>query len=380
MLKKIILLFVLLGFAIVATPLTRHEKIIVNKPTHYKNITLNLAEDTLIITNNATLEIENCIIKGIVSPDNPILIQIQSGKLLLKNSYLFATTDRIPPTPSNPSLYSIINVAQGNVDLFNNHFTINKMYSVSLLTTNNFPSDHFIISNNIIKNFHGGFLLKNSSNALISNNHFTNVSISNILTVNGNNNKILSNKIFFSGNNNVGDAIDILDSQNTVISHNYIINGSCYSIFILRSKNVQINNNSVLGGITYGIYITPHIGSTNRFLAQWIQPNAKQASLYPSAEIIVHHNYLSQNRFGLSAKKVDGLYVSDNIFIQHFSNQTARQFWTNNDILLKEILHVEWKNNYYKEAFTQDPHGSNTLSKKIINFPLHGGIMSSALN
>lgn len=344
---------------------------IIDKPTSYKNVTLDLNKGSFVITAKATLELENVTINGTVSPQNPFLIQLTNGKLMLKNSVLNVTVTGIQETPLNPSLFYALVISKGKVEIIGNRFTIDTPYTVGLLTTQNFQTTNFIITNNKIYNFHGAFFLSNSNNALVSDNFFSQVSLSNILTKNGSNNIFQHNIMLLSGNN----GVDILDSSQITFSENHIFSSSCYSIFILRSHDVLVEHNQVTGGKTYAIYIAPSIGSGGAYtahLASLVSDSAKNLT-YKNSGITIINNYLAQNRFGLSAINVDGMEVHNNIFIQRFSNNKQRKFWTNNDILLSDTIHLIWSNNLYKEAFPQVISEPIEKSLKLVEFPAHGG-------
>jgi Right handed beta helix region len=358
---------------IVIAPMTKIES-----NTAYKNVTLDLSAGSFIISKNASLNIENCIVNGTIAPNNPFLINLLNGKLILKNNRFNVTSSNIIPNRNNPSLYNTINIFQGDVTIVNNKFTIDKLYTVGLLITNKSPTSNIDISHNNIHHFHGGLLLRNSHHAIISNNKFSNISSSNIFILEGSNNLIKKNSILFSGNNNNGDGIDITDSDNITLRENYISSASCYSVVILRSKNIFIDKNKIIGGITYAIFISPTaymLGLYHENFSLSFGKNQIKDFAATNININVTNNYLSQNRYGLAAGKVDGLTVRNNTFIQRFSNKNNRKFWTNNDILLKESINVIWDANLYKEAFTQVANDNNARSSNFVIYPLHGGVI-----
>lgn len=352
-------------------------KSVINKPVLFNNVTLDLSHGYFFITGNGKLTIQNSSILGGISPDNPRLIEVNNGTLVLKQNTMNVIADNIPPSPEQISTYNVIRIIQGHVNLANNHFTIDKSYRASLLVTGSLPTDHFVIQKNLIENFNGGFILLYSTNAQISNNKFVHVGISDIYTAYGNENLIDHNIILFSGNNNVGDGIDIINSQNTVIQKNYIASGSCYSMFVMQCQNVQIDQNIITDGITYGIYITSNVSSTDPYSKQLIalqRLTKSPSAIYPNRSIFIRDNWLIQNRYGLAAIDVTQLTVLGNFFSQHFKNSASRKFWTNNDVLLLNVNQVVWNNNLYREATTQAIDESNDLSRKLVTFPPHGGI------
>ncbi len=349
---------------------------IISKDTTYQNASIDLSNGSFQIINNATLKIENCNINGNITPDNPAFFKITSGHLVLKHSTLNVNSAGITSMPQHPALYYIINVLQGDVDIINNKIFTNKDYTVGFLTTGRGATRGIKITNNEISRMHGGILLKNSSHASIKNNKFTHVSSSNIFIMDSVDQMLRGNIIMFSGNNNVGDGIDISDSSHVTITKNYISSGSCYSLMILHGKNISITDNKILSGITYAISIVGSIGeknSTDKYLLELIGPRA--SALAVNQNIAISHNYFSQNRFGIAADNVDVFIVKNNLFIQRFVDNNARKFWTNNDILLKNMANVTWRNNLYKEAYSQDPQGDNSLSNKTVTFPQHGGVV-----
>lgn len=222
-----------------------------------------------------------------------------------------------------------------------------------MLTTTTLATNNIHITDNFIDNLHGGILLRNTHHALIRNNRFQRTSSSNIFIIEGTDTLIEKNTILFAGNNNVGDSIDVVNSDHINLFQNYIASDSCYSIVISGSKNIIIHQNKILGGITYAIYLTPAL-NTN---------------------VTVTNNYFLQNRYGLAGKSIDGLIVKNNLFVQRFRDNASRQFWTNNDLLFRDTANLTWQNNFYKEAYSQDMNGNNKQASKLVEFPLHGGVV-----
>ena len=378
MLKKcrLSLFFILLlitGRFCYAEIITINGKVIIDKPTRYKNVTLDLSRGYFSIVSNGSLEIESSLINGIISPENKQLLQISSGNLILRNNKFNISVRNIPPNPSDSIGYYMINLLQGGVNITNNEFKIDKPYTVGFFVTNQLPNSHLTFDNNKIAYFHGGILLRNTTDSTIVNNQFTNVGLSNILNLECNNNVLIKNSIYFPGNNNVGDGIDIISSDNILISENIIASGSCYSIVISNSNSINIDRNRVMGGITYAIYVEPFL-SKNVLNKHLLNLSVKKKIINKNKNISITNNYFAQNRYGLATINVDGLIVKNNIFVQRFSNNNNRQFWTNNDILLQNTENIIWENNLYKEAFTQESPGCNVNSTKFVIFPLHGGV------
>lgn len=376
---RIVLLFLMVSAKVcIAQTIVIQGKTVIDKPMTYHHVTLDMSHGSFVITNNATLDIENSEINGTLAVDNPFLINVNNGTLKLKNNTVNVTAVGIQAARDSVSLYNTITVFQGAVEIIANHFTIDKPYTAGLFFTGSVPTSNLIIKGNSIHNFHGGVYLSHSVHATVSNNRFSNVSIGNIYSESGTNSVFKKNVILFPGNNNVGDGIDVINSDNTVINNNYISSGSCYSIVIMQSQHVLINRNQIIGGITYAIHVIPGIDASDVY-SHYLLNTVKSANTgdqhYKNSHITISHNYLAENRFGLSVSHVDNLVVEGNVFIQRFQNAKNRRFWTNNDILLKDNTHITWKNNRYKEAFVQTVTGSNAQSLKFVEFPLQGGIV-----
>lgn len=349
---------------------------IIHQDTTYSNVMLDLSQGYFDIQNNAKLVLNNCIVIGTLSPQKPNLIMVGHGSLVLKNNRFKISTVDIMEDHTKQSLFSLLKVLQGKVTIVGNEFLIMKPYTASLLVTDNFYTSDFNISHNRIKYFHGGFILKNSHRAYLAFNQFTRVSISNILLFKNSKAILEKNEILFSGNNNVGDGIDLIDSEDILLNENYLASGSCYSIVILRGKNISLLSNMVIGGITYAIYISgtgmdaghPKLGS---YLMNYLAaPNTPNINL----NIKLVNNYLAQNRYGLAASDVIGLMVEDNIFIQKFLNDKNRIFWTNNEVLLRNVTQLTWLKNRYKEAYPQDSVDDGKRSSHFAVFPPSGGV------
>lgn len=351
-------------------------KTTVDKSTVIENADLDMSNGSFTITNNATLTIKNSRIVGTISPTNPYLFLVETGKLILKNNTVSVNAVDINPTPFHISLYNTINVEQGSAKIVANSFTIDKPYTASLLATKTEITNNIVFAKNRVYSFHGGIILRNSHFSVVANNAFYNVSNSNVFLLESSSSKVLNNTILFAGNNNVGDGIDFVDSRDVILKNNFISSGSCYSIVVMRCKNVIIDKNHITGGITYAITILPSLvlpGNLNEHLADLIGKPASRADI-PSENIIVINNYFSQNRFGLAATTVNGLVVKNNYFIQHFTDTASRLFWTNNDILMRNVTNLIWKNNFYKEAYAQDIRGNNTIASNFVLFPDRGGV------
>jgi hypothetical protein len=353
------------------------SQIIINKPITYKNRVINLTNQSYFITNNAILDIENSIIKGTISPNNPILFYLSSGKIIFKNNKIFITTNNIEPDPVNLTPFHIFMIDEGKIELFSNDFTIDKPYVVNVLMTGEKPTSDFIINENHFKRFHGGLFIYNTKNLYIQNNSFTVVSSANIFINSSVDIQVKKNNMLFSGGNNVGDAIDVLDSDNITISKNYIGSGSCYGILIFNCKNVRINLNTIVGDITYGIDVVSSFSSSknSKYLSLLYNRYSQKKNDIGNFNISITHNFLSQNRFGLVVDNAIGLEISNNYFIQHFSKASDRQFWTDNTILITHTPEMSWFNNFYKEAYTQVNGGDNSQSKQIVLFPKYNGVI-----
>ncbi len=374
----ILLSFVLLNETCLAKTIVLNGKTIINQPTSYENVDLDLSNGYFHIIDNATLKIKNSEIKGTISASNPYFINVSNGNVILENNIFNVQTRDIESTPKKSPYYKVIHVKQGKLSMIGNDFSIDKPFTVALLMTERIPTSDFIIKNNKVYNFHGGFMLSNTSNAFVAGNLLSNVSVTNLFTLNGHENTFTNNIILFSGNNNIGNGVDIIDSDNVLLNKNYISFGSCYSVVILRSRNILIDNNRIIGGITHAIYITSTIGLTDSFNTPFIvldYEDNKKPETYQNKNITITNNYFGQNRFGIAAINVNNLYVKGNVFIQRFTNNNSRQFWTNTDNLFNDVINLTWENNIYKEAFVQSIKESNNISLKYVSYPSRGGVI-----
>lgn len=348
-------------------------KKIIDRPTVYRDVSIDMTNGSFVVINNASLSLIHTKVKGKFSTTNSVLFNILDGHLILNENKFDLDAESIPPNPKATSLYPTISVTKGDVRFTRNNFSVNEPYRASLLLTGYAPTTDFVIRSNKINNFHGGLFLINSNNALVSNNVFSKVSLSNIFTKNSHNNVYSNNKMLYSGNN----GIDIIDSHDIEFKNNYITLSSCYSIFILRSENLLLDRNKIIGGITYAIDIAPTIGLKDPYaqhLLPFVSATGTNPNIFKNKNIRITNNYISQNRFGIATTNLDGLLVENNIFIQKFSTDKNRQFWTNNSILLQDTLHIDWKNNLYKEAFNQNAD-SDPIAFKFVEYPETGGVV-----
>lgn len=348
---------------------------IINQTTKYDHVVLDMTNGSFTLTKNSLLEIKDCIINITISAGNPFFATLNQGHLVLGKNVFNVTTSGITPNSHALSLYHLIQVNQGTLNLTGNQFTVDKPFTVGFITTNlNFITEGFKIYGNRIQNFHGGIYLYNSNNAEINDNSFENVSYANIFNI-GNMSNYKRNIFSFPGNLSLGDAIDIINSDSITIEDNIIASGSNYGIYIMGGQHLFIDNNKITDGLAYGIFIqapTPILINKNSYLTQLLAKYKMKSSA--NSAISITNNYIAQNRYGLAGDLVQGLIAEDNIFIQRFNDSASRQYWTNNDVLLASATNVTWVNNLYKEAFTQDNEGDNSNALNFVSFPAHGGV------
>ena len=345
---------------------------IINTPTSYNNVTLNL-NNGFIIEPGGSLDIENCVVNVQISPGNPYFIYMTTGALTLKNNTFNVSVSGISPSPYTPQPYELIQIDQGALSIIHNSFTVSQPYSVAFLMTNpGFTTTGFMINQNTLQNFHGGVYLSNSNSAQIDENAFTNVSLSNIWN-SGNASELKENIFSFPGNLTTGNAIDLVNSNDMNVSDNIISSSVNYGIHILGSSNLIIRNNKISDGQSYGILIeNPATFKNAKLLATG--KDAKVSAPPANSIITIKGNYIAQNRYGLSADNADTVTVIGNVFIQRFPDPGSRSYWTNNSNLLNNVTNLIWAHNYYKEAFTQDISGINDLTKQFVPFPADGGV------
>lgn len=348
---------------------------LITKPTLYKNTHLTLSEGSFRIEKGGTLDIENSLIDVTLSPSNPYFILLNNGSLILKNNTIHVTANNIIPTPLSQTVYQLIRINAGELNITQNQFSVNQSFSVGLLATQSSSSfNGFTITKNEIWNFHGGFYLAHLTNGELNNNIFHQVSLANILLM-GSNTSINHNDFNFPGNLKPGDAIDIINSENITIQNNIITSSANYGIYVLGGQDIVIDSNKITDGLSYGVFIktaTTRNVSLNPLINNFIPSNLR---FFPNNNITISNNYLEQNRYGLAGEIVGTLTVKDNIFIQRFPDASTRRFWTDNHILLPKTLHLTWINNTYKEAFSQEVPGNNTLSYQFVEFPAEGGVV-----
>lgn len=372
-----LLILLITNVAFANTTIIIHPNTIISFPKTYDGVTLDLSHGNFIIKNHATLTIKNSAVFGTLSKANPVLFagDALGGNIVFLNSQFNIHTAGIAPHPTTQAMQYLVQMGLGNVIMRNNEFTIDNTYTSGLLlTTASISSTGYQIVNNRFEKFHGVLYLIGSDNALIKDNTFFNNSYGNIVLI-GNNGNIIGNKIYFSGNNRLGNSIDIIDSDSINISKNLLLTPTCHGIYIVNSHNLMINNNRVMGGITYAMTILTNpetIDKADTYVKNIIA-NYKIKNLL-SNNITIEHNYMAQNRYGIAATDVDRLIVQHNIFIQRFEDKASRKFWTDNNVLLKNVTHLTWTNNLYKEAFTQAIDGDNSQAYHFVLFPKSGGV------
>lgn len=349
-----------------------HGNQVITTPTSYDNESIDLTDGRFTVNTGGFLTIKNSTVDITISPTNPFFITLNSGGINLKNSTINVKVSGIPQNSELKALYKLIDIAQGNVSITQNNATIDTPFTVSFLETQGIAATTgFIISQNNINMFHGGLYFSNANNATITDNSFMNVSFSNIYN-DGNLNNYNGNSFVFPGNLKSGNAFDIVNSDGITISNNVISSGANFGISIMGGNNVIIDNNKITDSKSYAINIQSSMLKKDKYLPQLV--SSKKLRLLPNSNIVISNNYIAQNRFGLTGSTVDNLIVTNNTFIQRFTDSSIRQYWTNNDNLLSAITNLIWVNNTYKEAFTQNNEGDNTPSLQFVEFPAHGGV------
>lgn len=374
--KKYVTALLLFGFQTTAfADIILHGNQNINSPVTYDNETLNLTDGRFTVNPGGALSITNSTVNITISPANPFFVSLMSGSVKLMNTKVNVKTSGIPQNGDVKAAYKFFDVTQGAVSLDNNSFKINNPYTVSFFETKGTVTNTgYKINDNIIANFHGGLYLNNINEAEVNNNYFTNVSFANIFN-SGDLSKFTNNIMSFPGNFKTGNAFDIINADGITISNNMINSGVNYGISITGGTNIFIDNNQITDCKSYAIYInTPTLKTMqkNQYLSA-LMPAFKK--LQENTNIVISNNYLAQNKYGLAAGDVNTLIVTNNIFIQKFSDTSIRQFWTNNDNLLPTVDNLIWSDNVYKEAFTQENGGDNTPALQFVSFPAHGGVV-----
>lgn len=345
---------------------------VIDQPTTYSNSTLDMSHGSFFIKNHAKLTIINSTIQGTLSPTNPVLFNVETGDLDFQDNNFSIKTTGITPHPLTQSLQYVMQMGLGTVNLKGNTFKMDQSYTAGLLiTSSSVYTKDFQILNNKFTNFHGVLYLINSDNALIQNNVLENNSYGNVVLV-GNYSKVLNNVIMFSGNNHLGNSIDLINSSNILVQNNQLLTPTCHGIYMINNHNITIDNNKISGGITHAINVYTYPETTEVAYLGGLTSVRKTNGV--SSNITITNNYMAQNRYGVAASDVDYLTVSNNYFVQRFITDEARKFWTNNDVLLKNVTHLVWTNNLYKEAFTQEIDGDNSRTKYFVIFPKSGGV------
>ncbi len=356
-----------------AGPIVINGNVVIDKPTTYQNVVIDMSHGRFTINAGGSLKIDNSTINSTISPANPFMVTMTDGSLTLSNNKVNVASTGITPDPTVKSSYPLLVVQTGKVDISNNAFINSNPYSVEFFETQINETHELVIAHNVIKNFHGGLYLTNSHNDNISDNEFDFVSFANIFNSESNNTKIERNLFSFPGNLKAGDAIDVINSKQLNIADNIIASSASYGIFVMGGQKLFITENQITDGKSYGIYIqTPSLAAIKKsYLASALKKELKPVD---NSNIVINNNYIEQNRYGLAGGVVNQLIVTDNVFIQRFQDNSTRQYWTNNDVLLPLATDFTWLNNFYKEAFTQEVPGDNSNTLQFVPFPKTGGV------
>jgi hypothetical protein len=364
------------------------DRVLINKDTvidksiSFNNVILDLDEGRFTVNTGGSLSIENSVINVTISPNNPYLIKLLDGTLILKNTVINVKAENLPQVPDSFSAYTVIDIYKGNVNVSQNQANIDTPFSVAFLNsdwTNAAPTNNMKVNDNVIKNFHGGIGLIFAAHAKINNNKLSNVSNYAILEQNSTAGDITNNIIDFAGNFVSGNAIWLLNDDGISVVNNIIASTAKWpSLQIDAVSNSVFKNNKITDGEDFAISIGPNGAVAKARLQQLISRNKLLKDKHQDTwnhNLSFSNNYMSQNRYGLTAALVDGLTVTKNIFIQKFSNNVNRQFWTNNANLITSTGAYLWTDNIYKEAFTQEVPGDNSKALQFVEFPATGGVV-----
>lgn len=362
------------GFAeqvIVVAPNT-----VISHNTTYNNATLDMNGGNFIVTNNATLTISNSVINGTLSKKNPLLINVDAGNLKLLNNQGHIKVSNVLPHPTTQSLQYVVQLGTASAVLNGNSFDMDKPYASGfLITTASIPTSGINISGNKFMGFHGVLYLVGTDGAVVENNKLIKNSYGNIVII-GSNGKVVGNTIAFSGVNRLGNSVDVIDSNDVLVSKNTLLTPTCHGFYIFNSRNVTVDNNKIFGGITYGMNVLTYpekIDGDDKIYLKHLLANRSLKNTM-SQNITITNNLMAQNRYGIAGSDVQGLNVKNNVFIQRFDDHFARKFWTNNAILLQNVSSLSWDNNVYKEAFSQIVDGNNSNAFHTVPFPVTGGV------
>lgn len=330
-----------------------------------------------VIEGNGLLVIKNSRVDVTLSQANPFFILAKQGKLILENSTFRVRTTNIPGRQRQEATAYLVSAKKAQLQVSNNQFYAESIHTVGLIKIGDWDgkvhSQDHMINNNYINNFHGGLYLFNVSNSTISHNMFKFNSLGSI-NVSGEHVSVDNNRILFSGRFDIGDGILVLPSKNIKIEHNQISNGSCYGMQVIGGEYVEINDNTIVDGITYAIYISSDFNKLNLSQQQIAMLELTNAPVR-NEHIIIANNYLGQNRYALAGDEVSNLKAHDNYIVQRFDDAATRTFFTNNDILFKRLINLTWKNNFYKEAFTQVNGDNLDITKRLYVYPTRGGVI-----
>jgi parallel beta-helix repeat protein len=367
-------MLLLIGNVCFAQTIVVRANTVIDSSTTYDGVDLDFSHGNFIVRNKALLSIQNCHISGTLSPNSPVLINLEDGNLKMTGNSVSIKTVGITAHPLSQSLQYVIQVVQGTVTMTYNTFDIDTPFTAGLLiTTSSMPTGNFSIKNNTFTNFHGVIYLINSNNIAISNNIFMKNSYGHIVLI-GNNILVDHNKIYFSGGDHLGNAIDIIDSDTVTVSKNELYTPTCHGIYVLSSRNLTIDGNRVYGGITYAINVLTYAEALRKDEPILKSLGNYKSKIVLSENVVITNNFMSQNRYGIAASDVNNMTIKNNYFSQRFVDDASRKFWTDNNILLNNVTSLVWQQNYYKEAFSQSMNGDNNKSLRLVEFPASGGV------
>ena len=115
-----------------------HGEQVIDKPTTYNNVTLDLTDGRFTIKTGGSLAISNSTIKSQISQNNPYFVKMLDGGLDLNSNTVKVTTQDLSPNPDVKTFdFDLIQVVQGKVSIIQNQFTNDKPYTIGFLSTQN---------------------------------------------------------------------------------------------------------------------------------------------------------------------------------------------------------------------------------------------------
>jgi parallel beta-helix repeat protein len=265
---------------------------------------------------NAYLIIRNCTVlnSGTSNPDSAIFID-RCSNIIIMNCILDNNEDAIfvggfdNTVINNTILHTksyAISISGHHNKILNNTFMYNDDYVIS------FDLSNSIIAGNVMTNNHGGMQAESSFSNYIFNNEVSGSSGGDGIKFYDSNDNNITMNTFLDGS----AGISLWNSENTIISDNFISKTHDNGVQIFDSINTLIIDNNISDNEGYGILLenSPDSEIQNNNVSN---SGSDNIFLMGSSDVLISENSVSYSDWGIGLIESDYVEISLNIILNN---------------------------------------------------------------